>query len=98
MEKSEKINELLEENFNELCSLIANTDDISLITDFFNCLFTPAERDDFARRWLIVKEIKSGSTQREIAKKFSMSLCKITRASKEIQKENSAFVRMLEKL
>ena len=57
-----------------------------------------AEKEDFAKRWLIVKEIKNGSTQREIAKKFGMSLCKITRASKELKKENSAFVRMLEKL
>ena len=98
MENNEKIKELLEQNYNELCSLIANTEDNSLLLDFFNCLFTPAEKEDFAKRWLIVKEIKNGSTQREIAKKFGMSLCKITRASKELKKENSAFVRMLERL
>ena len=33
--------------------------------------------------------IKSGIIQ--IAKKYNMSLCKITRGSKELQKENSAF-------
>ena len=98
MENNEKIKELLEQNYNELCSLITNTEDNLLLLDFFNCLFTPAEKEDFATRWLIVKEIKNGSTQREIAKKFGMSLCKITRASKELKKENSAFVRMLERL
>ena len=49
MENNEKIKELLEQNYNELCSLIANTEDDSLLLDFFNCLFTPAEKEDFAK-------------------------------------------------
>ena len=36
MENNEKIKELLEQNYNELCSLIANTEDNSLLLDFFN--------------------------------------------------------------
>jgi TrpR family trp operon transcriptional repressor len=46
----------------------------------------------------LVKEIDKGSTQREIAKKFRMSLCKITRGSKELSKSDSAFRKMLELL
>ena len=88
----------LEESFQELCSLIAETDDARFIRDFFGCLFTPAERKDFANRWLLVKEIDKGTTQREIARRFGMSLCKITRGSRELHKEESAFRRMLEKL
>ena len=88
----------LEESFLELCRLIAETDDARFIRDFFGCLFTPAERKDFANRWLLVKEIDKGTTQREIAKRFGMSLCKITRGSRELHKEESAFRRMLEKL
>ena len=42
------------------------------------------------------KEIDAGVTQREIAKKYNMSLCKITRGSKELRKENSAFRKMLD--
>ena len=88
----------LEESFQELCRLIAETDDERFIRDFFGCLFTPAERKDFANRWLLVKEIDKGTTQREIAKRFGMSLCKITRGSRELHKKESAFRRMLEKL
>ena len=91
-------NPQLEESYNELCSLIAKTTDEKFLKDFFSCLFTQTERSDFAMRWLLVKEIKAGTTQREIAKKFNMSLCKITRGSKELQKEDSAFVKMLEKI
>lgn len=89
---------MLKKSFDEICMLVAQTNDKRLITDFFECLFTPAERDDFANRWLLVKEIDKGTTQREIAKKFGMSLCKITRGSRELNKEHSAFRIMIEKL
>ncbi len=79
-----------------MCELLAKTQDSQVIQDFFECLFTPAERDDFATRWLLVKEIDQGTTQREIAAKYSMSLCKITRGSKELKKPDSAFRRFLD--
>lgn len=88
--------ELVESTLRELCALIAGCRDPEFLYDFFECLFTPAERKDFAQRWLLVKEIDSGTTQREIARKFRMSLCKITRGSKELSKKDSAFRRMLD--
>lgn len=88
--------DVAEKSFSELCSLLAEIDDEKFIYDFFNCLFTPAERKDFSARWLLVKEIAKGTTQREIASNFNMSLCKITRGSKELRKEGSAFQRMLD--
>ena len=89
---------LLESSYDELCALIAAESDKTFLAEFFNCLFTEAERKDFAERWLLVKEIAVGTTQREIACKFNLSLCKITRGSKELKKEDSAFRRMLQKL
>jgi len=97
-EHSGASDELLEKSFRELCSLIAQTDDTQFVYDFFGCLFTPAERRDFANRWLLVKEISRGVTQREIASRFGMSLCKITRGSRELNKPDSAFRKMLERL
>lgn len=91
-------NPKLDECYKEICSLIAKSNDEKFIKEFFDCLFTPAERKDFSERWLLVKEINSGVTQREIAKKYNMSLCKITRGSKELQKDNSAFKKMLDML
>ena len=98
MNGDEKSVPILEESYDELCSLIASETDKNSIKDFFNCLFTAAERKDFSERWLLVKEIDAGTTQREIARKFNLSLCKITRGSRELKKEQSAFKRMLEKL
>lgn len=83
--------ERLRQEYNELIDLISATNDRDFIASFFDCIFTPGERKDFAERWLVVKELKAGMTQRDIAKKYNMSLCKITRGSKELQKEDSAF-------
>lgn len=99
MEKNETVSEkLLDESIDELCSLLAKTTDVAFIKDFLVCLCTSAEIKDFANRWLLVKEIDRGATQREIAKEFGMSLCKITRGSRELRKPDSAFRKMLNML
>lgn len=99
---SENINSLSEtyvdDAIKEICHLICKADDEQFTYDFFRCLFTSPECKDFANRWLLVKEIENGTTQREIAKKFGMSLCKITRGSKELSKPDSAFRKALELL
>lgn len=87
--------ELIDQTIDELCKLIIKSNDEAFLKEFFTCLFTPPELKDIANRWLLVKEIDKGTTQREIAKKFSMSLCKITRGSKELSKADSAFRKML---
>lgn len=91
----EEINIRAQAGFDELISLIAKNTDEAFLNDFFSCLFTPTERKDIANRWLLVEEIEKGTPQRDIAKSFKMSLCKITRGSRELKKENSAFKKML---
>lgn len=93
--EKENNDELIEATLREICHLLIKEGSEEFLVEFSKNLFTPAERKDFANRWLLVKEIEKGTTQREIAKKFGMSLCKITRGSKELNKENSAFRKML---
>ncbi len=90
-----ELSELTVSSIKEICGLLSGINDTDLIYDFFGCLFTPSELQDFANRWNLVKELDAGTTQREIAKKYSMSLCNITRGSKEMKKEGSAFKRVL---
>src|SRR5574344_2157020 len=92
---NEPLDESKKDAIREICSLLASISDEQLIYDFFGCLFTPAELKDFANRWHLVKELDAGTTQREIAKKYGMSLCNITRGSREMKKEDSAFKKML---
>ncbi|MDR0409657.1 MAG: trp operon repressor [Spirochaetaceae bacterium] len=88
----------INENIDELAAVLAGTEDKSLIADFFTDIFTPAERADIAARWALIKALNKKNPQRKIAKDLGLSLCKITRGSKELRKPNSALARMLQKL
>jgi TrpR family trp operon transcriptional repressor len=87
-------NEIVSINIAEMSSALSGADP-KLIEDFLYCLFTPSEADEIAKRWALVKEIASGRPQREIAKDLGLSLCKITRGSRELKKEGSAWKRVL---
>ncbi|MDR2211667.1 MAG: trp operon repressor [Spirochaetaceae bacterium] len=83
------------ENSRELCRVLAEIRDPKLLEAFLNCLLTPAETADIAARWALVKALREGVPQREIAKNLGISLCKITRGSRELKKPESAFQRIL---
>ena len=85
----------VQEEIGELCRVLAVTSDRELLESFFYCLLTPAETADIAARWALVKALHEGRSQREIAKSLGLSLCKITRGSRELKKPGSAFRRIL---
>ncbi|MDR2536570.1 MAG: trp operon repressor [Treponema sp.] len=85
----------VKENFIELARTLAKTDDSALIESFLRSLLTPAETVDIAARWALVKALKDNIPQREIASQFGISLCKITRGSRELKKLHSPFEQML---
>lgn len=99
MEEYQDVNEPernAEAAFSELVGALARCDDPELVSDFLQCLLTPAELKAVSTRWALVREIDAGTTQREIAKKMGLSLCKITRGSRELKKENSPFKQMID--
>ncbi len=79
----------------ELARALSHCQDQALIMDFLTSLFTPAEADDIGKRWALVRLLDQGKTQRTIASELHLSLCKITRGSKELKKENSSFRAMI---
>ena len=81
-------------NLAELSDSLAKTGDSLLIKDFLYCLLSPAEAADIAARWALVKALRQKKTQREIAQDLGISLCKITRGSRELKKPGSAFARI----
>ena len=86
----------VDENLKELSLTLSRVKDNALIEEFLRCLLTPAEIADVAGRWALVKALRKKKSQREIAKDLGVSLCKITRGSRELKKDNSAFARILE--
>ncbi|MDR1239414.1 MAG: trp operon repressor [Treponema sp.] len=86
------------ENLAEMAGTIARVQDGKLIESFLRCLLTPAETADIAARWALIKALDRKIPQRKIAKDLGLSLCKITRGSRELKKNGSAFRQFLEVL
>jgi TrpR family trp operon transcriptional repressor len=81
----------------EISKVLAKTNDPKLVEGFLKSILTPKEADEISSRWSLVCLLDDGMSQRKIAKKLHVSLCKITRGSRELKKTNSPFKHMLHK-
>ncbi|MCD6376754.1 MAG: hypothetical protein J7L94_14595 [Caldisericaceae bacterium] len=79
----------MDKNLLEICQYLANSNNAKTIYKFLESLLTPKELQTLSSRWQIVKLLDQGVPQRKIAKDLHLSLCKITRGSKELKKRNS---------
>ncbi len=79
----------------EIAAVLARLKDPELIAAFLRSLLTRRELEEVGGRWELVKLLARGDSQRAIARQLGMSLCKITRGSRELKKRNSAFARVL---
>lgn len=79
----------------ELLKVISSINDLKELTRFFEDIFTPAELDDISLRWKLLKDLHAGLTQRKIAEKYGISLCKITRGSKILKNKKSVVLKVL---
>jgi len=80
----------------ELLEVILSIKKLDALEDFFNDIFTPAELDDISLRWKLLKDLHKGMTQRKIAEKYGISLCKITRGSKVLKNKDSVVLKVLD--
>jgi TrpR family trp operon transcriptional repressor len=58
-------------------------------------ILTPAERKDIALRWKLMRMLSEGVSQREIAERLGVSLCKITRGSRVLKARDCVCRRLL---
>ncbi len=80
---------------NELQKVFADIHSYAEMAAFFDEIFTPKELKDLEMRWELLKELNAGHTQRSIAVRHKISLCKITRGSKILKKEGSITKKLL---
>ncbi len=81
----------------KLLETISEIKDLGELELFFNEILTSGEVADISLRWKLLIDLRSGITQRKIAEKYGISLCKITRGSKILKKENSVVLKILER-
>jgi TrpR family transcriptional regulator, trp operon repressor len=73
------------EALEELAAVLAATREGAAMRVLLEALLTPRERARLALRWRLVCLLASGIHQRTIARKLGISLCKITRGSRELK-------------
>ncbi len=85
-------------NLDTIYTLLAEAHSPKEIAMLMEVLFTPSELDDLASRWEILKRLHRGDTQRAIAAELHLGLCKITRGSRELKKDNALIKSLLDKM
>ena len=80
------------DNIAELISTLKTKKEI---LKFLKEILTEAEIITLSKRWRILKLLSEGETQREIAKKMNVGLCKVTRGAKIIKDKNAITTKYL---
>ncbi len=75
----------------EIARVLAVTKDEKIIEKFLTSLLTKNELNEISSRWELVKLLDLGLSQRKISNQLRLSLCKITRGSKELKKKLSIY-------
>ena len=82
-------------------ALVRFTKAAALVTDpreletFLSELLTPTELHDLVLRWELLELLEQGVSQRKVAAKLGISLCKITRGAKIFKRSGSVAARVL---
>jgi TrpR family trp operon transcriptional repressor len=85
-------------DFQELAIALSKMSSPKEISQFLNEICSPAECQSIALRWRLMKLLSLGETQRAIASKLHISLCKITRGARYLKDENSVLRREINKV
>ena len=84
--------QLNQKKVTKLATVITSLDTIPELVDFLLGIFTPQEIDELDKRLEIVKLLRLGENQRDIAKKLGVGIATVTRGSKELQKGRFKYV------
>jgi TrpR family trp operon transcriptional repressor len=73
----------------DICSVLCGISDPAPMQEFLTEILTPSECRDLALRWELMRRLKKGVPQRQIAAELGISLCKITRGAKILKQDHS---------
>ncbi len=79
-----------------LVRIFCSIDDPRTMKRFMKEVFTASEIEDISKRWKVMEMLGDGHSQRAIASKLGVSLCKITRGSKVLKTGGSVSKRILD--
>jgi TrpR family trp operon transcriptional repressor len=76
----------ISKDLKELCAVLLSQNTEKELVDFLEGILTPKELLEIPQRLQVVKMLKSGKPQREIAEKLGVGIATVTRGSREIQR------------
>ena len=88
----------MQKAWHELVRVLTETMDSEKTEALLKEILTDKEISDITLRWQLMKELHAGETQRSIAARHRISLCKITRGSKILKQEASATKEILDRI
>ncbi len=91
------MNRNINNEITEIASTLAELNEVNQIRNFIIELLTKSEAETLSKRWRILKLLKEGKTQRDIAKELQVSLCKVTRGSQILKNRKSIVAKCLTK-
>ncbi len=80
---------------NELVEVVISLKRKNLALAFLKNILTPAELEEIATRLQIVKLLKKGVSQREVAKKLNVSIGTVSRGARELKYGEQGFNQIL---
>jgi TrpR family trp operon transcriptional repressor len=90
--------ECIMQSYKELVKAFSVIDNERDMEKFLAEILTESELEALIFRWRLMKDLYHGETQRHIAEKHRISLCKITRGSKIIKNPESITVKILKEM
>ena len=76
-------------NLSDISKVFCQIGDVEHMETFLGEILTPSEQRDLALRWELMRRLRQGVPQRQIAKDLGISLCKITRGAKILKQDHS---------
>jgi TrpR family trp operon transcriptional repressor len=84
------------DRLDDVAAALAGLDDPVLIEEFLRSILTESEASRVSARWELSRHLLDGRSQRTIAQALGVSLCNITRGSRELQRAGSPLRRVIE--
>ncbi|HOW64476.1 MAG TPA: Trp family transcriptional regulator [Candidatus Paceibacterota bacterium] len=78
----------------DIARVFAATRNPRTVEHLLRALLTESEARKLSLRWDIVRFLSEGESQRVIARRLGVSLCKITRGARELKKRGSTLKRL----
>ena len=79
-----------------IARVLADMREPEAVERLLRALLTESEAEKLSLRWDIVRCLFAGESQRRIAQKLGVSLCKITRGARELKKGGATLHRVFD--